>query len=188
MLDTIVYLDSDVMTYCDYSEKEGLFEKNYAGKVCKAKRQNNYRWSASGCISYWKHDMVLKFKDYLFELYTNKIDKLKEKYQYHINSGVPGGICDMTAIYLFSEENDIGTLNDVLDDNSTFDQNIFTAENYLDDEYELHADGFKLLHFEDGIPFCRNLLLNKTIKINATADFANTEKRPQIMHHYRNHD
>ena len=51
MLDTIVYLDSDVMTYCDYSEKENLFEKNYAGKVCKAKRQNDYRWSASGCIS-----------------------------------------------------------------------------------------------------------------------------------------
>jgi len=184
----IVYLDSDVMTYCDYSEKENLFEDNYAGKVCKAKRQNDYRWSASGCISYWKHDMVLKFKDYLFELYTNKIDKLKEKYQYHVDSGVPGGICDMTAIYLFSEENDIGTLNDVFDDDSTFDQNISVAENYLDDEYEMHADGFKLLHFEDGIPFCRNLLLNKTIKINATADFANTEKRPQIMHHYRNHD
>lgn len=193
--DTSVYLDSDVMTYCNYLERESLFDKDYAAMLCAPKRENAQvdpvlKWSVAGCVSYWKQNTILRFKDYLLRLYTDKIDQLKEKWKWHVDSGSWGGICDMTAMYLFyTENNNIGTLCNILSDNSTFDQCLVVSENYLEDEYKIDSGG-KLIHWElnrnndrlvdlnnteHSIPYYHNLLRgddSRMIRVNAMPEYA----------------
>lgn len=175
--DKVVYLDSDVMTFCNYAEVESSFDDDYDALVCSGERfgpsvdRPDY-WAVSGCISYWKLDTILRFKDFIHQCYTEKFDQLLHKWNFHQNSEHAGGICDMTLLYLFYFENNLHSLCKVRN-NSTFDQNFYVAENYVRDEYVLTMHG-KLMTFNDGenvtdlrghahsIPYLHNRLLDES--------------------------
>jgi hypothetical protein len=98
--------------------------------------QENYRWTASGHCSYWSLPSITKFCNFMIECYSSKerMEKLNEKFNYHLTNSIPGGICDMTLLYLFSLENKIKALN-FESKKSVFDQNINDSENFYKDEF-----------------------------------------------------
>jgi hypothetical protein len=143
--DKVVYLDSDIMTFCNYEERENIFDKDYVGMVCAPQRfgpsiDSKKDWGVTGCISYWRHDVIVRFKDFIIRSYSDKIGGLLDKWNWHIESKYFGGICDMTIMYLFYFENNLQSLCKVQKDNSTFDQNFYVPENYLKNEYGFFID------------------------------------------------
>jgi len=166
-IEKLVYLDSDVATFCNFSDKENLLDEKNIARVCMMDNQANYRWCAAACISYWSLRGLNTFKQFLLEAYTKHVDRLQEKWQYHQDHDKAGGVCDMTATYLFVKDNELEPLNKVLEDDSTFDQSMMSADNYFDNEYAMDPRGFKKLTFRGNIPYAYNTILNKEIKMNA---------------------
>ena len=103
-IDVCYYSDSDVMIY-DNLTAVYSFYKEFDAAYTMTEYQENYRWSASACCSFWKRETINRFCDFILDLYsTSKIEKLKQKWNYHQQNNIPGGICDMTLLYLFTKE------------------------------------------------------------------------------------
>ena len=73
-LDFVFACDSDLMIFEDLSKYINIYKKYLAG-ICMCEYQENYRWSASGHISFWTLEGIIKFCDFLIEYYTT--DKIK---------------------------------------------------------------------------------------------------------------
>ena len=190
-LEKVVYLDSDIMTFCNYEERESIFDEDYVGMVCSPKRfgsdvDSPKDWGVTGCISYWRHDIILKFKDLILSSYSDNMDKLLHKWNWHIDTKHPGGICDMTLMYLFYFENNLQSLCKVQKDNSVFDQNYYVPETYMTDEYSMSDRGKTITWKEEDLidlngnphhtPYYHNLLLDDTgdtlVRVNALPELA----------------
>jgi len=190
-LEKVVYLDSDIMTFCNYEERESIFDEDYVGMVCSPKRfgsdvDSPKDWGVTGCISYWRHNIILKFKDFILSSYSDNMDKLLHKWNWHIDTKHPGGICDMTLMYLFYFENNLQSLCKVQKDNSVFDQNYYVPETYMTDEYSMSDRGKTITWKEEDLidlngnphhtPYYHNLLLDDTgdtlVRVNALPELA----------------
>ncbi|MCZ8200260.1 MULTISPECIES: hypothetical protein [unclassified Microcystis] len=165
----VFLLDSDIMTFANYSEEVYPVLPNdciAALMTSTPKNQDtNFRWASTSSFSYWTLEGLENFTDFCIEAYSNKNipDKLKAKWQWHIDNHKPGGICDMTLLYLWSKDNSkVANLTRAMND-MTPDYNINSSTNYLEDEYQMQF-GLKKLIFKNGIPYGYNKNLNKEIK------------------------
>ncbi|GIM27382.1 hypothetical protein CPJCM30710_00480 [Clostridium polyendosporum] len=173
-------VDSDVLTYADYSQY--IKNNDYFGGLSIPINQDNYIWSASPHCSYWTIDSLDDFINYIFFIYSNNIGMLKEKFKWHNLNSLPGGICDMTLLYLWSK-NKNNILNTAISRNdSVIDHNINISNNYDNLEYEydklLRIKKIKLI---DKIPHVFSLKTNKYIRINSL-HFQGRAK--SLMKHY----
>lgn len=155
-IDRFVYLDSDVLCYVNYSDIEA-FTKYDVG-MCVPKEQGEYRWVANCGISLWTADSLKDFLQYCVDTYNKRIGLLKEKYNYHISNGVPGGICDMTLQYLwYVQDKKFAKLNLVIASEElcgVMDYNVNSESNYLENEYLKNKKyGIKAIEYHEGIPF-----------------------------------
>ncbi|MBI3583561.1 MAG: hypothetical protein HY096_06370 [Nitrospinae bacterium] len=182
----IFMCDSDLMIYCDISEQNKRFE-DYIVSYCYPNYQDNYRWSASAHNSFWTSDAINSFCSFIFEIYTtDKVKILEDKWNYHISNKIPGGICDMTLLYLFAKgsDNKICNLLKVMG-GSVYDDNINCSENYFRNEYQI-KNNKKEIVWEDNHPYCYNTNLNRKIKF-LTLHFQGSAK--QVIHRgYRGND
>jgi hypothetical protein len=131
-------LDGDIVTFADYSEQVySNFSNDYIAALMTTKNQDNSRWVSSPHFSYWTLEALEDFTNFCIEAYSNKniLDKLEEKYQGHIENNKPGGICDMTLLYLWSKDNPKVANPTRVMNNMTLDININSSTNYLEDEY-----------------------------------------------------
>lgn len=78
------------------------FLTDYLVGVMKPEHQHNYRYTASPHISYWTLDGLKEFIEFFLITYASHIDVLEEKYNYHVRHNIPGGVCDMTLLFLYS--------------------------------------------------------------------------------------
>ncbi|BAZ52123.1 hypothetical protein NIES4103_47820 [Nostoc sp. NIES-4103] len=158
-------LDGDIMTFANYSEQiDSVLLNNCIATLITPENQPYLRFTSSPHFSYWTFEGLKDFTNFCTEAYTNNIlNKLQEKYQWHINNNLIGGICDMTLLYLWSEGNSqVASLNRVIND-MTVDTNINVSSNYFDNEYRMQF-GAKKLIFKKGIPYGYNQILNKEIQ------------------------
>ncbi len=162
----IFLLDSDVMTFANYSaEVYPILTDNCIAALMKPKNQENFMWASSCHFSYWTLEGLEDFTNFCIEAYSNKsiLDKLKTKYQWHNDNDMPGGISEMTLLYLWSKaKSKVDNFTRVIND-MTFDHNINSSGNYLKNEYEIQF-GLKKFIFRNGIPYGINKILNKEIK------------------------
>ncbi len=169
------YSDSDVMIY-DNVSRVYLQYAGYDAAFVETESQENYRWAASACCSYWKMETLGKFCDFILQIYSSgEKTPLDEKWEYHTKNNIPGGICDMTLLYLFSKNINFYPLSKV-QDNLAFDGNILVPDNYFNDEYEMivTTDGrtIKKISWKDGMPYGSNKVLNKEIRFVALTEYA----------------
>lgn len=176
-IDRAYYTDSDVMIY---DNLENVYNSHYSNyEVCYTMPvdQENYRWTASACCSYWSLKAIKAFSDFIFHCYdTTGIKKLEEKWNYHMQNGIPGGVCDMTLFYLFYDKLSFCSLSSVTHD-IVFDQNFIDSENYYRNEYTTeYSDEFELqvkkLTWENKQPYARNLKLNKKVRFIVLTEYA----------------
>lgn len=175
-IDVCYYSDSDVMLYANINDVYPAYQ-NYDAAYTLPEYQDNYRWTASACCSFWKKETLFKFSKFIIDVYTGSgLEKLKEKWTYHQQHNIAGGVCDMTLLYLFSNTINFCSLTKVVD-GITFDQNYIDSENYYKNEYELVYDKnaekkVKKINWKAGIPYGYNLVNRKETRFVALTEYA----------------
>lgn len=161
IINECIHIDSDILCYYDFS-KFNVFDGIYDASLSIPKRQDAYRWGVSAMTSYWTKKGIASFCSFVIVAYKDKNALLTEKWNYHQKNNLPGGICDMTLLYLWSkQEKEIKILNtmeefSIGDDKVVIDNNISTVENgYLYDKLfclkkVTFYEGIPYLHKEDG--------------------------------------
>lgn len=183
-LTKIFACDSDVMIYADLTEEERKFG-DYLAIYSIPEEQWDYRWSASAHSVYWTFGGLCSFCEFIEKTYTTEagLAKLREKWQWHQDSGTGGGICDMTLLYLFYLEN-AHLIHDICQvrDGVTFDHNIRVGENAEPYEYVMGSEESKLVFWVRDRPFGERV--NGQHVRFATLHFQNGAK-PLMESYYR---
>tara|TARA_R110001592_G_scaffold112811_3_gene311347 strand:- start:235 stop:741 length:507 start_codon:yes stop_codon:yes gene_type:complete len=126
-----------------------------------------FRDSAAATTSFWTMNILEEFCNFMIECYTDpdKIELLEDKWEWHQEQSIPGGVIDMTALWHFVQEADHVVITKAHDDDSAFDHNVNSSENYFPNEYEMQG-GIKKITFLDGFPHGHNLVLGRKIKFH----------------------
>ena len=157
-LKRVLYLDSDCLLFSSSTAIEAWVGSNtLSGLSIPEQVHESYEWCVSGHSSYWTVGMLERFCDFALQSYVTPL--YLKMYDEKWTKARHGGICDMTALYLFWRENEENIFNMAAHrDGAVFDHNINSSFNYLDGEYAV-LFGTKKLIFEDGIP---KFVLEKT--------------------------
>lgn len=159
-------LDSDVMTFGNYSiELAPLLFDNYIASLMTCENQDNFRWASSCHFSYWTLEGIKDFTNFSIEAYSNQEirKQLETKWKWHKDNHQPGGVSEMTLLYLWSKDNPKVANSSKVTNDTTIDHSINTSTNYLEDEYQMQL-GLKKIIFRAGIPYGFNNILNKEIR------------------------
>ena len=162
------YSDSDSYIYYDLQQVYDSYYSDYDACYVMTENQDNYRWSCSGASSFWTVDCLKKFCSFIFKTYSDT-KVLEEKWDYHVKNNKPGGICDMTLLYLFHKQINFYPLTKVID-GYAFDQNPFDPNNWYESEYDF--DRIKKVTWKGGYPYCYNTVLKQDIKFIAIPEYA----------------
>lgn len=146
-IERLFTMDSDVMLYCDVTEYEQtLGDYDLAINWCE--RQEPYRWSACLHNSFWKLETLVDMCQFLTRTYNGEPlkmwAKLAEKWAWHQEHQIPGGVCDMTLLHFFRQGCKAVNLSEVRD-GSVWDDNINVSENYMEDEYATRGAAKRIL-------------------------------------------
>jgi hypothetical protein len=136
--------------------------------MMQPKRQDISVWATSTHFSYWTVGALEDFTCFCIDAYSNeKIkEKLAAKYQWHIENKMPGGVTEMTLLYLWSKNNPkVFNLCRVIND-MTIDNASTNSDNYFEDEYKMRQ-GLKRFIFRKGIPYGYNKILKKEIEFGS---------------------
>ncbi|MGA0558590.1 hypothetical protein ACO2Q8_18155 [Larkinella sp. VNQ87] len=175
--------DSDVMIYANlstYVREAGL--QNY---IAAFNVGVDYQWvrSSSGHSSYWTWEGINRFCDLAIDLYTEPrlmafMDQIRAE---KIIKNDRAGISDMTALYVFYEE-ETGRIRNLSEsvNGGAFDHNICMATNFNLDEYEFGL-GRKKIVMKQGRPIAYNVILKQEIILH-TLHFQGNSKN--IVHRY----
>jgi hypothetical protein len=146
----IIYLDSDVLLFVSPETILTAFCKSRGGSGygfhVPKQQYGDFRWSAAAHASYWTIAALRDFCDFVVESFAagRGIDRYREKFARNREQGKAGGICDMTALYLFSYLR-VGEFHNLAReaDGVCLDLNVNSAENYAAEEYARGANGLK---------------------------------------------
>jgi hypothetical protein len=151
-----IHLDSDVLLFSSLSEIESAYGDvmNDCGYIIPDQSFDTLEWSASAHISYWTAERLAEFCEFAIESFCDRryLRLYEEKWHWHQQHHVAGGICDMTTFYLFWLERGSSICNlGRQHDRHVFDNNMNLAKNYLPNEFETDR-GIKKVDFVDGKP------------------------------------
>ena len=116
-----------------------LLNHHYCAAVSTV-HQDDMVWASSPHTSFWTITGLEDFLSFLQNLYSGPTRTLlNQKYQTHIERQIPGGICDMTALYLWQKSKaDVYNLAKAhLDGLPLFDNNLNQTGNTVDHEFEM---------------------------------------------------
>lgn len=138
-LDWVCTVDSDVMLYSSVNNFfcENIYKKDYEAAFCIAKQDfKEFIWAASGHSAYVSLHFLEKFCDYIIDTFENHFDMLQTKINYHQINDIPGGICDMTFLYLYKYNigNKILNLLEPIK-SEVYDNNINSGDNFFKEEF-----------------------------------------------------
>lgn len=169
-LDTIFYADSDVMLFTDVSTRCGDYAHADCAYCIPYIPPMPYPWGACGHCSFWTRKGINDLAEFNIACYTDRalLDRLKGKWSSHLQPGaVPGGICDMTTLWLHHESGAFKVQNLLRPiKGHAFDHNMNIPHNLLENEYEM-AGPIKHVRFQDGVPHAHRLTCNETIIFDA---------------------
>ena len=171
-IDRVFLCENDVLLFCDITKQLQSYQNS---ALSTPGEQGEYEWCSSGHCALWNIDDLDRFCEFALKIYREKVSVLEEKWNYHKEHNLPGGICDMTLFYLFCQENKIDSLLS-MKDGSFFDDNINVGHNFFQNEYEKEIYGIKKIRKMGSDLFAQNLKLNEQVKVNAL-HFSGTAKK-----------
>lgn len=151
-------LDSDILVYAKLSDILNWGDYDFAAAMPKNQKlgngiDNNFRCTVNAGLSFWTLEALTDFTSFCIEVYASKKDMLVPKWQFHQKHHYPGGICEMTLLYLWIQNSNVRFLNIVEKrlNGKVFNSNINGDENYLSGEYKCSiALDTKCLSFKKG--------------------------------------
>ncbi len=172
-IDSIFYCDSDVLLYTSISS---FLSPDTQIAYSIPEEQPEFRWSASAHVSMFSYATISELWRFMLDTYVSKSEtfkQLKNKYRHHLTTQTPGGVCDMTLLYLFAQTHDVTSLCKIID-GTTFDHNINSSENSIKSEYDMRQVAspygpimIKNVRFVDGMPCCLNLDVDQDVRFNS---------------------
>ena len=167
-VDRAFLLDGDVLTFADYSDEVApALPPNCAAALMTLRDQEEFEWATSLHFSYWTVAALESFTSFLIESYRDDAirKRLEAKYQWHLRNSRPGGICEMTSLYLWLERHEKHTWNLAKVWNGMAgDLAVGTSANYFAGEYHMRR-GLKHLTFENGLPHAYNSILGMKVRL-----------------------
>lgn len=180
------YLDSDFMLYSsvqDYFNKF-ILNKHYEAAFCiPLQDHNQFRWTASGHVSFVSLEFLEKFCDYILRIYQTNKNIFQSKIKHHNENNLPGGICDMTLLYLYYRaysENIFNLLT--ISDDKVFDHNINMSSNYLPFEF-IKKGQYKKIFYKQNKPY--GLTVNR-VRINFLGIHFQGDSKKHMIYNYYN--
>jgi hypothetical protein len=154
---SVLYLDSDVLLYSSIEDiKRAYSDMTWeCGFSIPRQNSNPIEWAASGHVSYWTIDSLEDFCRLIVNTFLNQeyLELYKKIWNWHLTQQIPGGVSDMTALYLLWEANTNRIINMAKSYKSNaFDHNINMANNYMTDQYVTEF-GIKKIKFVNRQPF-----------------------------------
>ena len=165
-LEDVFSLDSDVLVYDNLNDLLALL-KNYPFAV-SAKNldaENPGWWIAGPPIGYFHRDALKRMLDLFIKSYQDKkyLSLFDEKMNWHHSRNEPFGVCDMTQIFFFAQENKNKFFN--LSQPFVLNGELSRIDETIMDTTECVADGVrKKLVFENGAVYAFDKNTNKKLR------------------------
>lgn len=164
-----VLLDSDIVTCSNLGDEiSSIVGENCCAAFMRPTEQGDMQWTASPHVSFWTMKGLREFTEFCLDANQRKdlIEKLDEKWRWHIDNNELGGVCDMTYLYLWGIlRADIKSLCPVRD-GKAIDFSINVPHNDYKNEYQMFC-GVKSIWFQGDIPFGFNILQKQKIRFLA---------------------
>ena len=147
-------LDSDVMLYATEAEVRASHVGAAPLALARPGGQGPWAWSASPHASFWTAAEVEAFCAFVLRSYTeaDALERYRAKWRRHVEAGWPGGVCDMTALYLYAQDRDDVANLLAVRGGAAFDHNLSVPGNERPGEYAVEG-GAKALVWEGGRPY-----------------------------------
>jgi hypothetical protein len=175
-LGDVVVLDSDVLLYSSEAEVRRTHLGRASIGVAHPNEQPPFGWTTSAHVSYWTRERLSDFCAYAVRSFAEAEPRARyeQKWQHHLDRGLPGGVCDMTTLHLYVTETfgPEGTWPDEVvnllsvRDGAAFDHNIGVAHNEWPDEYAAEG-GSKALRWAGGGPVGESLRTGEDVRFHA---------------------
>jgi hypothetical protein len=137
-LDAVWYFDSDVLVYGDLGKAQEYIGARGCGfSIPESKCGDG---AASGHSSYWSRQSLELFCRFCIESYRHPdyLRHYSDKWAWHQASQSPGGVCDMTTLFMFWTRYPAMVFNLAkVTRGRVFDHNMNIAANATADEYQL---------------------------------------------------
>lgn len=178
---SVLHLDSDVLLYSSIESMRAIYADamTSCGLVIPPQDDTTYQWCTSASTSFWTIDALESFCNFAIKSFTKEkyLQMYKDKWEYHLTKCKPGGICDMTGLYLYMLENRNVIHNLAAEQNGTvFDSGINANENSKMNEYLFYA-GRKHVLFVDKHPcFVTSGVNRKLVRAHALHFAGNTKQ------------
>lgn len=146
-------LDSDVLVFDDMGKvaKRAFRPRGMDNAVGITMRRGEFLISALGHTSYWTLKAISEFTAFLRRAYREQDPYLERKWVFHRDGTIPGGVCDMTLLYMWAHDRPT-TFNTLRPfDGCAVDANFNTPFNYCPQEYRTRL-GHKRIAFRGGQP------------------------------------
>lgn len=165
-IESFFHADSDVLLFDDLHAFQAEHLKGVFCGLHMPLAQPGFRYSYGPQTSYWTRAAVDDFCAYLVASFENLLPAITDKWAWHLETGAPGGICDMALLHLWAKDR-----SDVMNfaapiGGAVFDININGAENLVKDEYETRL-GRKHIVFRNGQPWCRSLKTGQWVRFRS---------------------
>ncbi len=164
--------DSDVMLYAPEAELTSTWAESAPLALQILADQADFRWCTTAGIAYWTRDALDAFCAFVLSGYaagSPLAARYAEKWAFHTSTGAPGGVCDMTALYLFLDTESARGVANLCEvrEGVTCDFNTAVAENEYPDEYEMRG-GLKATTWDSrGVPHVLSKRLGRSVRFHA---------------------
>jgi hypothetical protein len=152
-LERALHLDSDFLLYGSMEEmaRSHFVGAGGAGFSIPHQAHESLVWAASGHVGLFTVEALRRFCDFALATFTEEywLSQYRYKWKHH---GVdrPGGVCDMTTLYLFCREHPEGVVNLAVErSGAVFDHTFSLGANHREDEYQLR-NGIKRVELGRG--------------------------------------
>lgn len=124
-INSCIMMDSDVLLYkkinCQMFEDIDI--------ACTIPNQKyEYSWVASPHYSFWTQKSLLDFIGFCISMYKENIHVLKRKWNWNRENNIPGGICDMSLLYLYIQQTHFRVLNLSLLQDGAWDDSLSSSQ------------------------------------------------------------
>lgn len=174
-IDKLYYCDDDVYNFCNINDISDIYS-DYFASFCITSVSDEMN-SISACCSFWTLAALEDFCEFVLDEYANNIDKYIKRWHYCFNNNIRGGVSDMTLLYHFCVNRNIGNLNK-LTTHGCFDSNPLSKGIWLLDEYRMEKPKdlgnreIKAIRFRENKAFAYNYIRDQEIRILAAPEYA----------------
>lgn len=159
----VLVLDSDVLLFA----REDEIFSTYPGPLAlsiSGDQEKEMVWAASPHTSVWTPASLEAFCAFTLSQFRQP-GRFDRKWEHHRVTGTPGGVCDMTALYLFSREH-LATNTAEARGGVAVDHNLNVPHNAHPDEYAMDGAA-KALDWRDGQPWGTNRQTGEAVRFLA---------------------